>query len=275
MVSTILPPVAILGSGNMGGAILSGLRAPGVDVESIRVTTRSATSAAKLREDDVQAWSLEEKPEANAWALEQAGIVVLGVKPYQILELLTEIAPHANADAVMVSVAAGITIESMESVWPGAVIRAMPNTPSRIGKGVTGMSTGSRVSATQTEMVERLFATIGEVLVVPQSQINALGAFSGSGPAYVYFFMEKFLEVALERGFSEQQAEVLVRGTFSGALTLLEKSGETPEALRTAVTSPGGSTRAALDVFDAAGLDEIIREATTAAIARAVEMAGE
>lgn len=259
----------------MGGAILSGLLAPGVDVESIRVTTRSGASATALREEAVDAWSLEEKPEANAWALEQAGIVVLGVKPYQILELLAEIAPHAHPDAVIVSVAAGITIESMESVWPGAIIRAMPNTPSRIGKGVTGMSAGSRVSGTQTETVERLFATIGEVLVIPQSQINALSAFSGSGPAYVYFFMEKFLEIARERGFSDQQAEVLVRGTFSGALTLLEKSEETPEALRSAVTSPGGSTQAALGVFAAAGLDDIIRDAIAAAIARAQEMAVE
>lgn len=273
--STILPSVAILGTGNMGGAILRGLLAPGIEAESIRVTTRSAASAHTLRASGVEAKSLEEDSDANAWALETARLVVLGVKPYQIVELLGEISSQAHPDAVMVSVAAGITIPTMEKVWPGALVRAMPNTPSGVGKGVTGMSIGTTVSPDQSREVETLFGTVGEVLVIAEEQINALSSLSGSGPAYVYFFMEKFLEVAGELGFSPDQAEVMIRGTFVGALALLEQSGQAPHELREAVTSPQGTTEAALNVYAAADLPSIILQASAAAIARAQELAGD
>ena len=272
---TSLPSVAILGTGHMGGAILGGLQQPGVSVDQIFITTRSEASVAGYRGPGVQAKSLEKDPLANHWAVASADIIVVGVKPYQIVELLSDIAPHAKPTAVVVSVAAGVTIEQMEAVWPGSLVRCMPNTPSQVGRGVTGMALGSRVTPEHHTRVRALFETVGQVLEVPESEINALSAFSGSGPAYVYFLMEQFVNVAQAKGFSQAEAKLMVEETFHGALALLETTGDEPQALREAVTSPGGTTAAALAVFANAGLPELISQAVDAAVARATELAGD
>ncbi len=268
-----LPRIAILGTGHMGGAILGGLIKTQDAFESIRVTCATAASVGALAERGVEVRSLEEDPLANQWALDEADIIILGVKPHYLLGLLREVAPHAPESAVMVSIAAGITVEHMEQLWAGALIRTMPNTPSQVGKGVTGLSAGSRVTEDQLQAVTRVFETVGSVLQVDESSLNALSTFSGSGPAFVYFFIERFMEVALEHGFTPEQATTMVQGTFAGAMELLEHSGKTPQELREAVTSPGGTTQAALEVYRAADLSAIIREASAAAIARAEEMA--
>ncbi len=268
-----LPRIAILGTGHMGGAILSGLQHTPDSWAGIRVTSASASTASSLAGSGVEARSLEEDSAANRWAIEGADIIVLGVKPHYLLGLLEEVAPDAPATAVMVSIAAGITVAQMEALWPGAVIRTMPNTPSQVRHGVTGLSVGSRVSPEQREAVMSVFETVGAVLPVEESSLNALSTFSGSGPAFVYFFIERFVEVAQEHGFSSDEATTMVQGTFAGAMELLESSGKTPEELREAVTSPGGTTQAALGVYQAADLSAIIRKASAAAIARAEEMA--
>lgn len=273
--ATFLPHIALVGTGHMGGAILSGLCQPAVTTGGLVATTRSESSAALLRRDGVEVISLESDPQANVRAVRDADIIVLGVKPYAILELLGELTSHAKPDAVVVSIAAGITVPSMEALWPGAVVRAMPNTPSQVGRGVTGMSTGSVVSSAQRESVRAMFQTVGAVIDVAEAQINALSALSGSGPAYVYLLIERFLEVATAHGFSDADAKVMVQGTFSGAMALLEQSGETPAALRAAVTSPGGTTESALKVFAEADLTRVIHSAVAAAVARAEELAGD
>ena len=268
-----LPRIAILGTGHMGGAILGGLIQTQDAFESIRVTCATAASARALAERGVEVRSLEDDAGANQWALDEADIIILGVKPHYLLGLLREVAPHAPESAVMVSIAAGITVEHMEQLWAGALIRTMPNTPSQVGKGVTGLSAGSRVTEDQLQAVTRVFETVGSVLQVDESSLNALSTFSGSGPAFVYFFIERFMEVAHEHGFTPEQATTMVQGTFAGAMELLEHSGKTPQELREAVTSPGGTTQAALEVYRAADLSAIIWEASAAAIARAEEMA--
>ena len=273
--TTSLSSVAILGTGHMGGAILGGLTQPGIQPAGVWVTTRTQASAVAHHHLVTEARSLEKDPSANQWAAAKADIIVLGVKPHQIIELVQEIAPHAKAGAVLVSVAAGITIAQMEAVWPGAVIRSMPNTPARVGRGVTGISLGSKVSSQQRDTVRAVFETVGEVLEVPESEINLLSAFSGSGPAYVFFLMEQFVKVALQKGFTQDTAKVMVEETFQGALALLDQTGGEPEELRAAVTSPGGTTQAALAVFGDAGLPELISEAVDAAVTRAKELAGD
>jgi len=272
---TLLPRIALVGTGHMGGAILTGLCQPGVTTGGLVATTQSESSAAHLRRDGVDVSSLEADPQANVTAVRDADIIVLGVKPYAILELLGSIAAHAKPDAVVVSIAAGITLSSLEKVWPGALVRAMPNTPAQVGSGVTGIALGSSVSPSHSASVRSMFETVGAVIDVAEADINALSALSGSGPAYVYFFIERFLEVAKAHGFSDDDARVMVQGTFSGAMTLLEHSGETPAALRAAVTSPAGTTEAALKVFVEADLTRLFHAATEAAIARAVELAGD
>ena len=270
---TKLPRIAILGTGNMGGAILQGLTQPGVSSESIRATTRSESSASKLRATGVSAESLEADPSANSVVVGDADIIVLAVKPAQIAGLLREIAPSAKPEAIMVSVAAGITLATMEEAWPGAVVRTMPNTPAQVGLGVTGIARGSRVSDEALALVRAMCETFGTVIEVGESEINALSSISGSGPAYVYFLMERFIEIAQERGFSDEAASLMVEGTFRGAAELLARSGESPQTLREAVTSPAGTTAAALGVFGDADIAGIIRAATTAAISRAEDMA--
>lgn len=270
---TKLPRIAILGTGNMGGAILQGLTQPGVSSDAIRVTTRSEASASKLRATGVSAESLEVLHSANSVAVVDADIIVLAVKPAQIARLLGEIAPSAKPEAVIVSVAAGITLATMEEVWPGAVVRTMPNTPAQVGLGVTGIARGSRVSDEELALVRAMCETFGSVIEVQETEINALSSISGSGPAYVYFFMERFIEVAKERGFSHEAASVMVEGTFRGAAELLARSGESPGTLREAVTSPAGTTAAALGVFGEADIAGIILAATNAAITRAEDMA--
>jgi pyrroline-5-carboxylate reductase len=270
---TKLPRIAILGTGNMGGAILQGLSRPGVSLEGVRVTTRTEASASKLRATGLSAESIELSPSANSEAVHDADIVVLAVKPAQISSLLSEIASSAKPEAIMVSVAAGVTLATMEQAWPGAVVRTMPNTPAQVGLGVTGIARGARVSDDELATVRAMCETFGAVIEVQESEINALSSISGSGPAYVYFFMERFIEVAKERGFSNEAARLMVEGTFRGAAELLAQSGESPEKLREAVTSPAGTTAAALAVFGDADIAGIIRAATNAAIARAEEMA--
>jgi pyrroline-5-carboxylate reductase len=270
---TKLPRIAILGTGNMGGAILQGLTQPGVSSESIRATTRSEASASKIRATGIAAESLEAEPSANSVVVGDADIIVLAVKPAQIAGLLGAIAPSAKPEAIMVSVAAGITLATMEEAWPGAVVRTIPNTPAQVGLGVTGIARGSRVSDEALALVRAMCETFGTVIEVGESEINALSSISGSGPAYVYFLMERFIEIAKERGFSDEAASLMVEGTFRGAAELLARSGESPQTLREAVTSPAGTTAAALGVFGDADIAGIIRAATTAAIARAEDMA--
>jgi pyrroline-5-carboxylate reductase len=270
-----LPHIAFIGTGNMGGAIVSGLVGSEQQAAGIRATTRTAASAQALGAHGIDAKALEADPNANLWAVAEADMIVLGVKPYQILEVLTEIAGQAKAGATMVSVAGGITIASMEERWPGAVVRCMPNTPSQVGKGVAGVSRGSRVSDDQVADVEALFATVGDVITIDESSLNALSSLSGSGPAYVYFFMERFMDIAHEYGFTPAQARTMVTGTFGGALDLLEATQKDPGQLRQEVTSPKGSTYEALRVFEEADIAAIIRKATQAAITRSDEMASE
>ena len=258
----------------MGGAILRGILAHPGNVASLRVTTQSARSAESWRAEGLEVRSLEDDAHANAWAVDGANVIVVAVKPRYVTEVLQGIASVASSGAVVVSVAAGVTIAQMEEVWPGAVIRTMPNTPSEIGRGVTGVALGTAVREDQVQHTLDLLAVIGQVLVVPEESINALSAFSGSGPAFVYYFIEKYVQVAKDFGFSKENAETMVLETVRGALELLDASGKEPQQLRQDVTSPGGSTAAALAVWESADLSDIITRATKAAIARAEELSG-
>jgi pyrroline-5-carboxylate reductase len=270
--SVTLPAMAIIGTGKMGGAILDGVLQPGVSAQSLRVTTQSDQSAQLLRGRGLAAASLDVEPEANAWAVAGAQMVIIAVKPARVLDAITSVAHVLEKDAVVVSVAAGITTDAMEKVTSNPVIRAMPNTPTQIGQGVTGLAAGSRVSADQVAEAERVFSLLGSVVVVPEEHMNALSAISGSGPAYLFYIAEKLMDVATSHGFSEEQAEVMVQGTLLGAAALLDQSGDTPAALRAAVTSPGGTTEQAIATFDEAGLGQILADAIDRAIAKAEEM---
>lgn len=271
-----LPTIAMLGAGSMGRAILSGLTAPGVEVAGgIRVTNRSAERAAELSGiPGVTAFATEKDGAANRLAVDGAAIVIVAVKPAMVPDLLREIASSLNPGTIVVSVAAGVTVATFESLLPEniVVVRSMPNTPAVVGKAVTGISPGGRSEPEDLQLVRSLFETVGEVVEVPESQLDALSTISGSGPAYVFLLVEALTAAAVEKGFTPEQARTLVNGTFLGASELLVASGEDPAELRRRVTSPKGTTERAIEVLAAADLPALFTRATDAALARAREL---
>lgn len=260
----------------MGGAILRGVVASGIPVESIVASNRSPEKAQELAAiAGVESVSLAEQPEANRDAASRARIVLIGVKPMMVAELLTEIAPVLRKDAIVVSLAGGVTLAHMSAALGEDVslVRTMPNTPAIVGKAVTGMAAAASASVADRALVRQLFETVGTVVELDEEQINALSTISGSGPAYVYLLIEEFTRAAMGKGFSPEQARLLAEQTFIGAAALLDATHEDPAELRRQVTSPRGSTERAITVLQAAKLDQLFAEATDAALARSRELA--
>jgi len=272
-----LPSLAFLGAGSMGGAILHGVVASGIPVDGgIIATNRTAGKAATLQGlENVTAVALESEPNGNTDAAASARVILVGVKPYMVPDLLREIAPVLRDDAIVVSLAAGVTLATFaEHLGEGArVIRSMPNTPSTVGKGVTGLAAGGAATADDVALVRRLFELVGAVVEVPEEKIDALSTISGSGPAYVFLLIEELTQAAIAKGFDEADARLMAEQTFIGATALLAASGEEPAELRRRVTSPKGTTERAIAVLQDAKLDEVFTRATDAALARAKEMA--
>ena len=267
--------VCFLGTGSMGSAVLRGLIDSGHPVELISATTKSEQSAASLRAIGVSALSVEQSPDANALLSGDAVVVVLGVKPYQIVDVLTEIAEELPKNSVVISMAGGIELKTMAAALPEHknLIRSMPNTPAMVGQAVTGLAPHSTASADALDAAQWLFSAVGEVVKVEEQQINALSAISGSGPAWIYFIIEQWEKVAISKGFSKEQAETLVRSTLFGSAALLADSGEEPSVLRKNVTSPGGTTERIIATLDEANLEQLFSAALDAAVNRANEIA--
>ena len=270
--------VAILGSGSMGTAILSGMVRHGIKKEHIKATTRKVESADALaKKFGVTAYATEYQPNANSLAVEGAQIILLAIKPANVIEVLEQIKPVMAKDALVISVAAGVTTQTIESYLPESVsvIRAMPNTPALIQLGVTGVSVGSRTRSEQLAVAVELFSAVGKTVVLAESQIDALSTISGSGPAYVFYFIEEFISTAKAMGFSQEDAYLLVTQTFLGASELITQTQGDPAELRRAVTSPNGTTMKAVAVLEEGNLHELFLKATTAALARAKEISQE
>jgi pyrroline-5-carboxylate reductase len=272
-----LPAIAFLGAGSMARAIIAGLLQPGVVVEGgIRTTNRTAEKAAELAGlEGVDAYATETDAAANLAAVAGAKLVVVAVKPAMVPDLLREIAGALEPGTIVVSVASGVTVATFESLLPEsvAVIRSMPNTPAVVGRAVTGVSAGTRSSDADLALAVSLFDTVGEVLVVPESQLDPLSTISGSGPAYVFYLIEQLTAAAIDKGFTPEQAKLMVQGTFRGASELLASSGDEPAELRRRVTSPKGITERAVAVLEEADLKQVFDRATDAALARARELA--
>lgn len=270
-----LPAIAILGAGSMGGAILQGLVRSG-QASRLTVTNRTAAKADDLAGlEGVTSIALEQDASANTTAAAAADIIMIGVKPVMVPDLLREIAPVLRPGTILVSLAAGVTIATFESIVGDdvAVVRSMPNTPAVVGKAVTGLSAGTAASAADVAQVRALFETCGAVIEVPEDQIDALSTISGSGPAYVFLLIEDLTEAARGKGFSDADARLMAEQTFIGAAALLDATGEDPAELRRRVTSPKGTTERAIAVLQGARLDGVFAEATDAALDRARELA--
>lgn len=277
-----MPRIAFLGTGSMNGAIASGLLAGGANPADIRATVGSASSVQPLRQklgegaEAVTVYALEENENANREAVRDADLVLLGVKPYAILELAREVAPALKSDAVVVSVAAGITLDALQVALPEGqpAVRCMPNTPSRVGKGVLAISTGSTVTGAMKDQVRAVLESAGTVIEVAEEQMGAVTAVSGSGPAYAFLLAETMAAAGQKLGLDEQTATALAAATVAGAGVLLDRDPN-PADLRRAVTSLGGTTEQAIKTYTEGGLFDLTEAAMSACVRRNDEMTAE
>ena len=267
--------LTFLGAGSMNGSILRGVLAAGTEAGGVRATTRSASSAEALhRETGVEVFAGESDPEANRKAVAGADVVLLGVKPYAILDLAREVAPALDPSTVVVSVAAGVTLDALRTALPDGqpVVRCMPNTPSSVGRGALSVTPGEHTSAEQLAQVKEVLATVGTVVEVPEHLIRAVTGVSGSGPAYVFYLAEAMQQAGEKLGLDPETARVLAKETVSGAGELLASDDADPAALRRAVTSPGGTTEQAITTFDEKGLRDIVAAGAEASATKGDEM---
>ncbi|MBW4095465.1 MAG: pyrroline-5-carboxylate reductase [Acidobacteria bacterium] len=267
--------IAFLGCGSMGEAILAGYLAAGADPQHVTATVRRVERAAELAtRHSIVAIAGAEEPDANKQAAQGADVVVLGVKPVNIKALCEEISSVLAPGAVVVSVAAAVSLDLLRDALPAGqpVIRTIPNTPLTVGRGVVGLSPSAGVTADQLALGKSLFDGAGTVLEVPEEQLDAISAISGSGPAYAFYLAEAMAAAAREFGLDEETAVILGRETVAGAGLMLTTPGADPAVLRRGVTSPNGTTAAAVAVFDAQELPAIISAGAKAAAARAAEI---
>jgi len=266
----------LLGAGRMGSAMLRGWLISGLPAERIIVLDPAPSEDIRRMAGDAGAVL---NPPAEE--LGDVSVLVAAVKPQVMDEALSEIAPALSAGGtpLVLSIAAGRTIASFKRHFgeDAPVIRAMPNTPAAIGEGITGFAASPEVSEAQKDMARALLAALGEVVeVADETLIDAVTAVSGSGPAYVFLLAECLAEAGARQGLPPELAARLAQATVSGAGALLKASGEEPAALRRAVTSPGGTTAAALEVLmdDRQGLCRLMDRAVAAAVRRSRELAG-
>ncbi|MFL6062074.1 MAG: pyrroline-5-carboxylate reductase [Marmoricola sp.] len=233
--------VAIIGAGVMGETLLSGLIRGGHDVADLMVGEKRAERAAELTEK----YGVRVVGNTDAAA---ADTVVLVVKPQDMADVLTEIAPHLRAGQLLVSLAAGISTAAIEKHIPDgvAVVRVMPNTPALVDEGMAAISPGTHCDDEHLAIAEGLLRSTGRVVRVPEKQQDAVTAISGSGPAYLFFVVEAMIEAGVHLGLPRTTATELVVQTVVGSAKLLRETGEHPTVLREQVTSPGGTTAAAI-----------------------------
>ncbi len=263
--------IAFIGGGNMASAIIGGLIRTGISPTDIDVLEPWLEARERLQAD----FGIVAQAEASAF-LETASIVIWAVKPQTFKDAALQVQAFTHS-ALHISVAAGIRIDSIAG-WLGVqrIIRTMPNTPALIGKGITAMVASPAVTGADRQHAERIVGTTGEFLWLErETQLDAVTALSGSGPAYVFYFLEAMTTAGAQMGLPRDQAMRLAVATFIGAGELARASDEPPEVLRQRVTSKGGTTYAAITSLDASGVKEKFAQALFAAEKRAAELGDE
>jgi len=264
------PSVALIGAGAMGGALLRGWLAGGVIAPARSAVFDPGAS------DEIKSLCTAHGVTLNAPVEDvRADAVVVAIKPQMVSEALGRFAGLANV-AVVISVMAGKSVASVSAALGGAkkVARAMPNLPAAIGKGITGLYASSAVDDAGRALIEGLMSAAGEMVwVAKEEAIDFVTAVSGSGPAYYFLLTEALAEAGEELGLSKDAAAKLARATLTGAGALMEKEARSPAEMRRAVTSPGGTTEAALNIFD--GDEKALRELVGKAVRAAAKRAGE
>ena len=266
-------PLLLVGAGKMGGALLEGLVARGLDPARVRVQDPAPPDdvAAVLSRHGIVA-------QATIDQLDKApGVILMAVKPQAMDAVFPPVAALAGPETLVVSIAAGRSLASFEAHLPAgaAVVRAMPNTPAAVGRGITVCVANGAVTAAQRATCEALLSAVGDVAwVADEAEMDAVTAVSGSGPAYVFLLAEAMEKAGVAAGLDPALARRLARATVSGAGELLAQSGLDAATLRRNVTSPGGTTAAALEVLmSEGGLEDRMREAVLAGMVRSRELA--
>jgi pyrroline-5-carboxylate reductase len=262
--------IAILGTGKMGEALLSGLIRAGRPAAELAVVVRRPERAKELRE----AYGIEVLTAIEA--AEKADTLVIAVKPQDMGRMLDEIGGRVAPSQLVISIAAGITTSFIEQRFPAdvPVVRVMSNTPALVDEAMSVISAGTHASEEHLEHTEELFAPLGTVIRIPEYQQDAATALSGSGPAYVFYLVEAMVDAGILLGMPRRTALEMVTQTVYGAATMLRDSGEHPVILRDAVTSPAGTTIAAIRELEKHGVRAAFLAAIEAARDRGRELGG-
>lgn len=260
--------LGIIGCGQMARALMGGFTEHRGLLTSVSLFDIESTKAVFLAEE------YGAKVADSAYTLAQGvDIVILAVKPPQIKTVLREIAPVLSVDKVLISIAAGVTLDSIrEGINPNIpVARVMPNVACLIGKGAMGLSFSNSVADDKRELVLQLFSTVGLVEIIPEEYMDGVTAVSGSGPAFVFLVAEALTDAAVEVGLPRDLARRLVNQTLAGSVVMLQESGEHPAVLRERVTSPGGTTIAGLRALENSGVRAAFFDAVRAAYDRSAK----
>ncbi|WP_445940870.1 pyrroline-5-carboxylate reductase [Pseudomonas sp.] len=264
------PRIAFIGAGNMAASLIGGLRAQGTDASAIRASDRGAEQRNKISaEHGIETFA------SNAEAIQGADVIVLSIKPQVMKEVCLDLAAHISGQQLVVSIAAGISCASLES-WLGlrAIVRCMPNTPALLRQGVSGLYANAQVSPAQRQQAEQLLSAVGLALWLDQeAQIDAVTAVSGSGPAYFFLLIEAMTAAGEKLGLPRDTAAQLTLHTALGAARMAVASDVDASELRRRVTSPAGTTEAAIKSFQADGFEALVEKALNAAAHRSAELA--
>lgn len=265
--------VLVIGAGNMGLTYSEGMvQSPYLNRRKLMIHDVDPATIEKLNQN-----SEFEAYEKLEDCLPKSDIIFVAVKPYHCEALFEKMKTQVNSGQIIISLMAGVTIDYIQdALGIKKVVRTMPNLPAKVGKGVTSFTESKEVSRVELLMVRNLLDTTGVSIHVDNEQfIDKSTGISGSGPAYVFYFMQSMMEAAKKMGFSNNDAKVLVSTTFEGAVELFNQSDLTPTSWMDRVASKGGTTRAALDSMDDNNVEELIKEAAYAAFDRAVELGKE
>lgn len=269
--------IAFIGAGSIAEAMIRGLIQQNIARPGhIVVTNRSNHERLQELQNRYQI-RIPMDSEHKEELIRQADIVVLAIKPKDAGDTLPLLKPLLHTKQLIVSVIAGLTIETMESLLDPRlpIVRSMPNTSITIGLGVTGLSFSSRVTSAQQELASDIFESVGIVTIVEESKLDLVTGISGCGPAYVYYMMEAIQKAGIANGLSEEDARALTIQTVLGAAHMTSETGESPETLRRKVSSPGGATMAAIEVLEQHQFSDTIGRAVMRATHRSKEMGEE
>ncbi len=256
--------LGIIGGGNMGEAIIERVRPD----YPVLVSEKDSSRQECLKKN------LQLNPVALSFLLKEADIILIAVKPQDMEGLLKEISPALKTSQLIISIAAGVTTLYIEKRLPKKtrVIRTMPNMPAMVGEGITAICAGKNLLPDDLTTAQKIFEKVGETVIVKEEAMDAVTAISGSGPAYVYLFMECLMKSAVQLGLDEKLAARLVVRTFLGGAVLIHQKKADPAVLRAKVTSKGGTTQAAMDVFMKSNIDDTIAQAVKAAKKRSQQL---